>query len=66
MRTILNSLRIILSIRNTININLILHGIRSIPVIGKYIGEEIYGIRIIKIFAMIPAVTGEILRAFFG
>lgn len=65
MRTILNTLRIILSIRNTININVILHGIRSIPLIGKHIPEDIYAIRPVKIIVLIFSVFGEILRAFF-
>ena len=65
MRTILNTLRIILSIRNTININVILHGIRSIPLIGKHIPEDIYAIRPVKIIVLIISVFGEILRAFF-
>ena len=66
MRTILNTLRIILSLRTTIEINAILDGIRHIPIIGKHISEKIHGIRIIKFFAAITSVTGEILRAFFG
>ena len=65
MRTILNSLRIILSIRNTISVNEIIHGIRSIPIIGKYIPETIYDVKIIKIIALILSVSGEILKAFF-
>lgn len=65
MRTILNSLRIILSIRNTISVNEIIHGIRSIPIIGKYIPETIYDVNIIKIIALILSVSGEILKAFF-
>ncbi len=65
MRTILNSLRIILSIRNTISVNEIIHGIRSIPIIGKYIPETIYDVKIIKIIALIFSVSGEILKAFF-
>ena len=65
MRKYLNTLRIILSIRYTININEILHGIRCIPFVGKYIGEEIYGIRIVKIIATILSVNMEIIKAFF-
>ena len=42
MQKTLNTLRIILSIENTVNINEILHTIRNIPLIGKYIPEKIY------------------------
>ncbi|MCR4617643.1 MAG: hypothetical protein K5669_05600 [Lachnospiraceae bacterium] len=66
MRTKLNSLRIILSIKNTININSILHGIRNIPFIGKFIPEKIYGIRAFKIIALIISLHVEIFKAFFG
>lgn len=66
MRTILNTLRIILSIQNTIDVNAILDGIRHIPFIGKYIGEEIHGISVFKILALIPSVIFEILKLFFG
>ncbi len=66
MRKILNALRITLSLRNTININEILHGIRSLPFFGKYISERIYGIRVFKILAMIVSVNVEIFKAFFA
>ena len=66
MRTILNSLRIILSIRNTININSILNGIRHLPLIGKHISERIYGVRAIKIITLIFSLQIEIIKAFFG
>lgn len=66
MRTMLNSLKIILNIRNTVTVNSILHGIRSIPVIGKHIPEQIYSIRIFKIIALILSVIREVLNAFFG
>ena len=64
MRTILNTIRIVLGIRNTVNINVILHGIRKIPIIGKHIPEEIYSIGIFKIFAGIMSVIREIFKAF--
>ena len=66
MRKILNALRITLSLRNTININEILHGIRSLPFFGKYISERIYGIRVFKILAMIISVHVEIFKVFAG
>ena len=66
MRTILNSLRIILSIRNTININAILNGIRHLPIIGKHIPERIYGVRAIKIITLFFSLQIEIIKAFFG
>ena len=66
MRTMLNTLRILLSIRNTININGILHGIRSIPFVGKYIPERIYGIRVIKILTLLVSLSIELCKAFFG
>lgn len=66
MRTILDSLRIILSLKNTVNINSILHGLRSIPIIGKYIPEKVYGVRPLKIIAFILSVHIEIFKAFFG
>ena len=66
MRTILDSLRIILSIRNTININAILNGIRHLPIIGKHISERIYGVRAIKIITLIFSLQIEIIKAFFG
>ena len=66
MRRILNALRITMSLRNTININGILHGIRSLPFFGKYISERIYGIRVFKILAMIVSVHVEIFKAFAG
>ena len=66
MRTTLKTLRIILSLRTTIEINAIIDGIRHLPIIGKHISEKIHGVRIIKFLAAITSVTGEILRAFFG
>ncbi|OQA25712.1 MAG: hypothetical protein BWY61_00909 [Firmicutes bacterium ADurb.Bin354] len=66
MRTTLDSLRIILSLKNTVNINSILHGLRSLPIIGKYISEKIYSIRFIKIIAFIISIQKEILKAFLG
>ena len=66
MRTTLDSLRIILSLKNTVNINSILHGLRSLPIIGKYISEKIYNIRFIKIIAFIISIQKEILKAFLG
>ncbi len=66
MRKILDSLRIGLSMRNTINVNSILHGIRSLPFVGKYIPERIYAIRVFKILALIISVHVEIFKAFFG
>ena len=66
MRRILNALRITTSLRNTININGILHGIRCLPCFGKYISERIYGIRVFKILAMIVSVHVEIFKAFAG
>lgn len=66
MRTILNTLRIVLGIRNTINVNSILNGIRHIPVIGKHIPEKIYGVRAIKIITLILSVHIELVKAFFG
>lgn len=61
-----NTLRTVLSLRNTININEILYGIRHIPIIGKYISERIYGIRILKILALILSIIGEVFKAFAG
>ena len=66
MQKTLNTLRIILSIENTVNINEILHTIRNIPLIGKYIPEKIYGLWIIKFFATVMSVISEVAKAFFG
>ena len=66
MRTILNTLRILLSIENTININAIINGIRHLPIIGKQIPETIYDIPAIKVLATIMSVIKEIMWAFFG
>jgi len=66
MRKILNTLRIILSLQNTINVNGILYGFRKIPIIGKYIPEQIYGIRIFKIYASFVSFNYELFKAFFG
>ena len=66
MRTMLRTLGIILSLRNTININEILSGIRHIPIVGKKIPARVHGVRIIKILAMIPSVITELFKAFFG
>ena len=66
MQKTLNTLRIILSIENTVNINEIIHAIRHIPLIGKFIPEEIHGLWIIKFFATILSVISEIAKAFFG
>ncbi|SCW26802.1 hypothetical protein SAMN02910456_00150 [Ruminococcaceae bacterium YRB3002] len=66
MRQTLKTLKIILSLRNTINVNGILYGIRHIPIIGKYISDRIYGIRVLKILAMIVSVNTEIIKASFG
>ncbi|MBR1862221.1 MAG: hypothetical protein IJ796_10270 [Lachnospiraceae bacterium] len=52
--------------RNTINVNGILYGIRHIPIIGRHISERIYGIRVFKIIALIMSIGVEIARAFFG
>ena len=61
-----NTVRIILSLRNTITVNGLLYGIKHIPLIGKHISDRIYGIRIIKILALIVAVIVEVFKAFFG
>lgn len=66
MRTTLDSLRIILSLKNTVNINSILHGLRSLPIIWKYISEKIYSIRFIKFIAFIISIQKEVLKAFLG
>lgn len=66
MRKILNTLKIIISVENTITTNEILHGIRSIPLIGKYIPEQIYSIKFFKIIAFIISVQGILLKAFLG
>ncbi len=66
MQTILDSLRIVLSIRNTITVNALINGIRHIPIIGKHIPETIYRVRAIKIIALIVSIQIELLRAFFG
>ena len=59
MQKTLNTLRIILSIENTVNINEILNAIRHIPFIGKYIPEKIYGLWIIKFLATVMSVISE-------
>ena len=61
-----NTIRIILSLRNTITVNGLLYGIKHIPLIGKHISDRIYGIRLIKILALIVAVIVEVFKAFFG
>jgi len=66
MRKMLRTLRIILSIQNTININEILFAFRCIPVIGKYIPDRIYGARAPKIIALFFSLIGEFFRIFFG
>ena len=66
MQKTLNTLRIILSIENTVNINEILNAIRHIPFIGKYIPEKIYGLWIIKFLATVMSVISEVSKAFFG
>ncbi len=66
MRMILNTFRITLSLRNTINVNCILDGIRHLPFFGKYISERIYSIRVLKILALIFSVISEIFKEFFG
>ena len=66
MQTILDSLRIVLSIRNTITVNALINGIRHIPIIGKHIPETIYRVRAVKIIALIVSIQIELLRAFFG
>ena len=66
MLTILKTFEIILALENTINVNVILNGIRHIPLIGKYIPEKIYSIKIFKIYAAFLSVQYEIVRAFFG
>ena len=66
MPTKRNTLRTVFSLRNTININQILYGIRHIPIIGKYISERIYGIRIFKILALILSIIKEVFIAFTG
>ena len=55
-----------MGIENTVNINEILHTIRNIPLIGKYIPEKIYGLWIIKFFATVMSVISEVAKAFFG
>ncbi|MCR4648351.1 MAG: hypothetical protein K5776_04655 [Lachnospiraceae bacterium] len=66
MRKTLNTLRIILSLENTINVNGILYGFTRIPIIGKFIPEQIYGIRLFKIYAFVIALFYEALKIFFG
>ena len=65
-RDILNTLSIILRLRNTINVNGLLYGIRRLPIIGKLISDRIYGIRFIKILALIHSFNTEIFKAFAG
>ncbi|MBR3039141.1 MAG: hypothetical protein IKI20_00585 [Lachnospiraceae bacterium] len=66
MQTILDSLRIVLSIRNTITVNAIINGIRHIPIIGKHIPETVYRVRVIKIISLIISIHIELFKAFFG
>ena len=66
MQKTLKTLRIILSIRNAVTINSVINGIRNLPVIGKHISEKIYGVTIIKIFALLISVMHELIFAFFG
>lgn len=66
MRKTLNALRIILSIRKTIDINEILNAIRNIPVIGKFFPDEFFGLWIIKFIATVMSFISEIMKAFFG
>ena len=65
MQKKLKTLGIILSVENTININSILDAIRHLPLIGKHISEKIYGIRVLKILALILSVNIEIIKAFW-
>ena len=66
MLTILKTFGIIRALENTINVNVILNGLRKIPIIGKYIPEKIYSVKIFKIYATFLSVQYEIVRAFFG
>lgn len=62
----IHTLFIVLSLRNTINVNGILYGIRRLPIIGKLISDRIYGFKIIKIFALLMSLGSEITKAFGG
>ncbi|MCR5209701.1 MAG: hypothetical protein K6C99_05790 [Lachnospiraceae bacterium] len=66
MQTILKTFRILLILENTINVNVILNGLRHIPIIGKYIPEKIYSIRFFKIYAAVLSVIYEIIKALFA
>ena len=66
IRSILWSMALQRSIKNTININEILDGIRNIPFLGPLIPEWIYSLWIIKFLATIGSVIRELFGAFAG
>ncbi len=66
MQIILKDLWRITRLRNTINTNLILYGIRRIPIIGGLFNDDIYGIKLFKIIAFILSIQAEIFKAVFG
>ena len=65
MLTILKTLGIIMALENTVNVNVILNGMRHIPIIGKYIPEKIYSVKIFKIYATFLSINYELVKAFF-
>lgn len=53
-------------IKNTYTTNSIIHSLKSIPVIGKFLPVELYGIGALKTFAGVLATIWNILKIFLG
>lgn len=62
----LKTLRITFSMRMTCKINAVLHTLKHLPVVGKWIPDDIYKVQWLKILATVLAVLWEIGGALIG
>lgn len=53
-------------IKNTYQTNSIIHALKTIPLIGKFLPAELYGIGALKTFAAVLSVLWNIVRTFLG
>ncbi|WP_455720268.1 hypothetical protein [Agathobacter sp.] len=64
--SIMKTLRISFSLKNTYRVNAIIYGLKQIPVVKKLIPESFYAAGWIKAIATVIAVIWEIISSFIG
>lgn len=62
----LKTLRITFSLRMTCKINAVLYGIKHLPLVGKWLPDDVYKARWLKVLATVLAVLWEISGAMIG